>query len=84
MEEEMSMKWMFAAAAFGVALSSAPAGAYERYYDFGQVWGESVDEHRRDEALSASPRDTMRHQPRQVFGGRPHDPSGNIVLEGAR
>lgn len=80
----MSVKIILAAAAIGVALSSGAAFAYERHYDFGQVWGEAVDTHRRDEALSASPRDAMRAYPRQGLQGRPNDPSGTIILEGAR
>lgn len=80
----MSMKVVLVAAAMGVALSSGAASAYERRFDFGQVWGEAVDTHRRDEALSASPRDVMRAYPRQSLQGRPHDPSGTIILEGAR
>lgn len=80
----MSLKFMFAAAAIGVALSSGSAVAYERHYDYGQVWKEAVGVHQRDDALSASPRDVMRHYPRHVFQGRPHDPSGNIILEGAQ
>lgn len=80
----MSLKIIFAVAALGVALSSGSAFAYERYYDVGKVWSDAVGEHQRDEALSASPRDVMRRQPKQVFEGRPHDPSGNIILEGAR
>lgn len=80
----MSLKLVVAAAAVGVALSSVPAFAYDRYFDFGQVWGDAANEHRRDDALSATPRDVMRQQPRQVYGGRPHDPSGNIILEGAK
>lgn len=80
----MSLKHLFAAAAFGVVFSAGSALAYDRHFDFGQVWGDAVNEHRRDEALSATPRDVMRQHPRQVYGGRPHDPSGTIILEGAR
>lgn len=81
----MSLKLVFAAAALGIALSAAPASARDRYYDFDQVWGDAVREHKRDEAISATPRDTMRRQPRHVFEGqsRPHDPRGIIVLDGA-
>lgn len=80
----MSSKLVFAIVALGVAFSSGSAAAYEKHFDFGQVWGDAVNEHKRDEALSASPRDAMRHHSPQVYGGRPHDPSGTIILEGAR
>ncbi|MEK4032893.1 hypothetical protein WOC76_01755 [Methylocystis sp. IM3] len=80
----MSLRVMLAAAAIGVALSSGSAVAYERHFDFGEVWKQAVDVHQRDDALSASPRDVMRRYPRHVFQGRPHDPSGNIILEGAQ
>ncbi|WP_424360565.1 hypothetical protein [Methylocystis parvus] len=79
----MSHKLVFAAAALGVVLST-PALAYDRSFDFAEVWGQSTQRHQRDEALSASPRDATRHQSPYVFQGRPHDPSGNIILEGAR
>lgn len=81
----MSMKLVFAAAALGVALTAAPASARDRYYDFNQVWGDAVREHKRDEAISATPRDATRRQPRQVYdtGEQPHDPRGVIVLDGA-
>jgi hypothetical protein len=84
MEETMSFKRVFAAAAFGVALSSVPAFAYDRHFDFGEVWSESTQRHQRDEALSATPRDVTRHPSPYVYQGRPHDPSGNIILEGAK
>ncbi|MFO1124160.1 MAG: hypothetical protein U1E25_01960 [Methylocystis sp.] len=80
----MSCKLVFAAAAVGVALSSGSAFAYERHYNFGQVWGDAVREHRRDEALSATPRDVMRRYPHQLTNEEPHDPSGRIILEGAQ
>ncbi|WP_363350468.1 hypothetical protein [Methylocystis echinoides] len=80
----MSLKWMLPAAALGLLLSAGSALAYERYFDFGQVWQDATAAHQRDEALSARPRDAMRRQPEQVFQNRPHDPSGNIILEGAR
>lgn len=80
----MSFKHVFAAAALGVALSAGSAFAYERHYDFGQVWDDAVSEHRRDEALSARPRDVMRRYPHQVDRDGPHDPSARIILEGAR
>ncbi|WP_442755492.1 hypothetical protein ACNHKD_02155 [Methylocystis sp. JAN1] len=79
----MTLKLAFAAAALGVALSSVPASAYDRYYDFGQVWGDAMQKHRRDEALSATPRDVMRHHSPNVYRPGAHDPSGNIILEGA-
>jgi hypothetical protein len=84
MEETMSVKIALFAAALGVALSSGSAFAYDRSFDFGQVWGDAQRAHQRDEALSATPRDSLRRQPAQVYGGRPHDPSGNIILEGAK
>lgn len=80
----MSLKFAFAATALGLALTSVPANAYDRSFDFAEVWGQSARKHQRDEALSASPRDAMRNQSPYVFQGRPHDPSGNIILEGAR
>ena len=80
----MSSKLVAAVIVLGVAFSAGSASAYEKPFDFGQVWGDAVSEHKRDEALSASPRDAMRHHPQQVYGGRPHDPSGTIILEGAR
>lgn len=80
----MSFKLVFAAAAFGVALSAGSAFAYERHYNFREVWGDAVREHGRDEALSATPRDVMRHYPRQLTEDGPHDPSGRIILEGAQ
>jgi len=82
----MSMKIVFAAAALGVFFSAGSALAYDRSFNFGEVWGDAVNQHRRDEALSASPADVMRRQPRQVYGtqGRAHDPSGTIILEGAK
>jgi hypothetical protein len=82
----MSLKLVFAVAALGIALSAGPAAARDRYYDFNQVWGDAVSEHKRDEAISASPRDVMRQRPTHVFDPqtRPHDPSGRIILEGAR
>jgi hypothetical protein len=80
----MSFKLVFAAAALGVALSAGSASAYERHYNFGQVWGDAMREHRRDEALSAAPRDVMRHYPRQLSNEGAHDPSGRIILEGAQ
>ncbi|PPD46544.1 MAG: hypothetical protein CTY15_00505 [Methylocystis sp.] len=83
MEEAMSRKFIFAAATLGVVLTSAPAFAYDRYYDFGEVWGRSTQQHRRDEALSATPRDVTRHQTPNVYRPGAHDPSGNIILEGA-
>ncbi len=79
----MSFKLVFAAAALGVALSAGSAFAYERHYNFREVWGDAVREHGRDEALSATPRDVMRHYPRQLTEDGPHDPSGRIILEGA-
>ncbi len=79
----MSRKFVFAVAALGVVLSSAPAFAYDRYFDFDQVWGDSTQRHRRDEALSASPRDVTRRQSPTVYRPGAHDPSGNIILEGA-
>ncbi|MBM3578560.1 MAG: hypothetical protein FJX40_13125 [Alphaproteobacteria bacterium] len=84
MEQAMLFKLVFAAASLGVAFSAGPAVAYERYYNFGQVWGDAVREHQRDEALSASPRDVMRHYPRQLSNQSAHDPSGRIILEGAQ
>lgn len=80
----MSMKLVFAAVAAATLFSTASAFAYERHFDFGQVWGEAMGEHRRDEALSATPRDVMRHHPRQLYVDTPHDPSGRIILEGAK
>lgn len=80
----MSSKFVFAVAALGVAFSSAPAFAYDRFFDFGEAWSQSTQRHQRDEALSASPRDVTPHQSPYVYDGRPHDPSGNIILEGAR
>lgn len=80
----MSHKFALAVAALGVALTSAPAFAYDRSFEFSEVWGQSTQRHRRDDALSASPRDAMRRQSPYVFQGRPHDPSGHIILEGAR
>jgi len=80
----MSFKLVIAAAALGAVLSAGSASAYERHYDFGQVWGEALHEHQRDEALSASPRDVMRRYPREVDREAPHDPSGTIILEGAQ
>lgn len=81
----MSLKLVFAAAALGIALSATSASARDRYYDFNQVWGDAVNEHKRDEAISATPRDAMRQHPRQVYGvgDKPHDPRGIIVLDGA-
>jgi hypothetical protein len=73
----------FAVGALAIAVTT-PALAYERHYDFGQIWVDAVRPHERDPALSAPPRDVMRHQPNPTFYGRPHDPSGNIILEGAR
>lgn len=78
------VKTVIAGAMLGVALFSGSALAYERHYDFGQIWVDTVRPHQRDEALSAVPRDVMRHQPNRAAYGAPHDPSGNIVLEGAR
>lgn len=80
----MSVKHVLAAAALALVISAAPAFAYDRHFDFGQVWGDSVREHQRDEALSATPRDVMRHHPREIYGAQPHDPSGRIILEGAK
>lgn len=79
----MTLKFAFAAAALGVALSSVPALAYDRYYDSREVWSDSTQRHRRDEALSATPRDVMRHHSPNVYRPGAHDPSGNIILEGA-
>ncbi|WBJ99038.1 hypothetical protein [Methylocystis parvus] len=79
----MSLKLVFAVAALGVALSSVPAFAYDRYFDFHEVWGDSTQKHRRDDALSATPRDVTRHQSPNVYRPGAHDPSGNIILEGA-
>jgi hypothetical protein len=84
MENAMSFKLVFAAAALGVALSAGSALAYERHYNFREVWGDAVREHGRDEALSATPRDVMRHYPRQLTDDAAHDPSGKIILEGAQ
>ncbi|BDV32692.1 MULTISPECIES: hypothetical protein [Methylocystis] len=80
----MSVKLLFAAAALGVVLSAAPACASDRFFDFDEVWDQSMQKHRRDEVLSVTPRDATRHQSPYVFRGRPHDPTGNITLEGAR
>lgn len=80
----MSLKAALLGAVVGLAMGSGSAVAYERHYDFGQVWNDATREHRRDEALSASPRDVMRHQPNQAVYSSPHDPSGTIILEGAR
>ncbi|GLI91202.1 hypothetical protein [Methylocystis echinoides] len=80
----MSLKSAFLGAAVGVVMFSGSAFAYERHYDFGQIWVDAVKQHQRDEALSATPRDVSRHQPAQAIYGSPHDPSGTIILEGAR
>ncbi|MBM3654818.1 MAG: hypothetical protein FJX06_18770 [Alphaproteobacteria bacterium] len=84
MEKTMSFKLVFAAAAVGVALSAGSAFAYEEHYNFHEDWERAVREHGRDEALSATPRDVMRHYPRQLTNESPHDPSGRIILEGAQ
>jgi hypothetical protein len=83
MEENMVKAVFFAVGALAIAVTT-PALAYERHYDFDQIWVDTVRPHERDPALSAPPRDVMRHQPGPTFYGRPHDPSGNIILEGAR
>lgn len=82
----MSKRFVLAAAAIGFALSAGSALARDRYYDFGQVWGDAVNEHNPGDAVSASPSDVVRQRPRHVFDSqtRPHDPSGRIILEGAR
>jgi hypothetical protein len=86
MEEIMSLRLALAAAALGVALMATSASARDRYYDHDQVWGDAVREHKHDEAISARTVDVMRQRPRHVFdpSTRPHDPSGAIILEGAR
>jgi hypothetical protein len=50
---EEIMRLIFAAIALGAALSSAPALAYDTFFDLREVWGQSVRQHQRDEALSA-------------------------------
>jgi hypothetical protein len=79
----MYLKAALLGAAVGLTMYSGSAFAYERHYDFSQIWVDAVRPHQRDEALSAAPRDVMRRQPQAIYGS-PHDPSGTIILEGAR
>jgi len=82
----MSLKLVMTAATLGFALTAGTALAYDRYYDHRQVWGDAVHEHQHNEAITASPSDVMRQRPRHVYSPymTPHDPRGNIVLEGAQ
>ncbi|MCC3245745.1 hypothetical protein LG047_10465 [Methylocystis sp. WRRC1] len=82
----MSLKLVFTAATLGLVLSAGSAFAYDRYYDSRQVWGDAVQEHHYNDAISASPSDVMRQRPRHVYrpAMSPHDPRGIIVLEGAQ
>lgn len=79
----MSLKLVYAAVAAVTLFSSTAAFAYDRHFDFGQVWGEAQREHQRDEALSATPREALRQHPTSVYRPGSHDPSGRIILEGA-
>ena len=82
----MSRRHVFAVASLGLLLATGSAAARDRFYDFGQIWGDAVNEHKPGDAVSASPSDVMRQRPKHVFDSQtqPHDPSGRIILEGAR
>lgn len=81
----MPCKAILAAVLLGAFAFSGSALARDRYYDFDQVWGDSVREHQHDEAISAPTADVMRQRP-HIYGpyAMPHDPRGIIILEGAR
>jgi hypothetical protein len=82
----MPTKTLVVLALLGALAPLGSASARDRTYDFGQVWGEAVQEHGYNDAVRAPTRDIMRQRPRHVFEYTPgaHDPSGNIILEGAK
>jgi hypothetical protein len=79
----MSRK-LLAAVLLGSLACAGSAFARDRAFDFGQVWGEAVQQHERNDAIRAPTSDVMRQRPAHVYQPGSHDPSGLIILEGAR
>jgi hypothetical protein len=82
-EGRMSKK-LLAAVVLGSLAFAGSALARDRAFDFGQVWGEAIQQHERNDAIRAPTSDVMRQRPAHVYEPGSHDPSGRIILEGAR
>jgi hypothetical protein len=69
---------------FGSIATVGSAFARDRSFDFGQAWGAAVAQHERNDAIRVPTADVMRQRPYHVYEPGSHDPSGRIILEGAR
>jgi hypothetical protein len=85
--EEVMRKILLVAVLLGSVAPMGSAFARDRRFDENEIWRETAQERAYHDAIRTPANDAVRRRLHRVYDShhwRPHDPSGVIVLEGAK